>query len=61
MATCSHCDGSGRCQNGIHDRGSSLLDEAVTEITGGMYTCDDCGEDADSPGECVHCGGTGEI
>ena len=60
MAACRKCDGSGKCHNPIHERGGGLVDEAATQLTGGIHTCDDCGQAADNPGECVPCDGTGE-
>ena len=60
MAACRKCDGSGKCHNLIHDLGVGLVEEPATQLTGDMFTCDDCGQAAGNPGECVHCDGTGE-
>ena len=60
MAKCRECDGTGVCHHNIH-RVSDWVDEIVQETTGSMYTCPDCDEDADNPGDCPACDGTGEV
>ena len=60
MAKCSECDGTGVCHNGIHDS-SGVVDEVLGQTTGSMYTCKDCKEDSDNPGDCHVCGGSGEV
>lgn len=59
MGACSKCNGTGVCHNGIHST-HGFLDEALNAVTGGMYTCEDCGQAANTPGDCPNCNGTGE-
>lgn len=59
MGACSKCNGTGVCHNGIH-RTEGFFEEALNAVAGGMYTCEDCGQSADNPGDCPNCGGTGE-
>ena len=58
MGACSKCDGTGVCHNGIHKE-EGFLDTALNAATGWMYTCEECGEDADAPGDCGTCDGSG--
>lgn len=59
MGTCSKCNGTGICKNGIHKE-DGWLDTVVNQTTGGLHECPDCGNTADNPGDCPNCGGTGE-
>jgi hypothetical protein len=59
MGACSKCGGTGVCHNGIH-RTDGFRDEVLNATTGFLYTCDECGEGADTPGNCGTCNGSGE-
>ena len=69
MGACSECDGTGVCHNDIHHSSdvddevmsSDVADEDMGEAPGFMHICPDCKEEADDPGACFFCGGTGEI
>ena len=62
MANCSHCDGTGKCQHDFHtgifgdeDDSPTIMDIVF------LSECPNCGDDnMEWPGDCPHCGGTGD-
>jgi hypothetical protein len=69
MATCTHCDGTGKCQDDFHS-GTEIFnplggedDEGVNRpnfIDNLFGSCPSCGvSNTEMRPDCPHCGGTG--
>jgi hypothetical protein len=59
MSACRKCNGTGVCQNEIHEV-KGWTDELVNAAAGNLFECRECGGESGVPGNCSECNGSGE-